>query len=447
MSTIIYTIPDLGIEEKLRERGFKENYIKKHVCKYHYIIHLLLKKYKRNGRFEDYGYARISTSFIKELLGKARYIDKPYPDWIVFRAVRHLEDFGIIKTKRYYKDQNDRVLKCKIPNQLYQRGSIVYEGFVEPLFQERLKCNKPVIPEKYKPIENLFRKVMLDKKAAQYKLNEMIENMYQTDRAKRNEFNKVVKPIMEMDSERAQNWQSKIDNFNKFWFNVDLRNGNRTYSNATNFPKDLRCYNYLKGHENKPLWELDIKNCQPLLLSIVVMDYYRELGMVIPDDVIRYKTLCETGNFVNYFRDELNNAGIKNEETLKTDLFARIFFNKESQNRTYLFKKKFDELFPSVGICISTLKKLGDGDEPHKNVSKKLTEVESGIMIERVSMKLIELGVEFFPIHDAIYTIEDYTKTVHKVILEEFQSYGIVPSVRKKKVLPVQVISLKESNL
>lgn len=426
----------MGIEEKLKQKGFKPQYIKRHACKYHYIIHLLLKKYKRKGRYEEFGYVRLSTSYYRDLFGKARYKDKPYNDWIVFRAVKHLEEFGIIKTRRYYSAQNKRVLKCKIPDSLYDRGKVVLaEEFVESTFNERLEQNKPITPDKYKPIEELYRKVKLDKIAAQAKLDEMIENRYESDRAKRDEYNRLVKPVMEMDSERAKDWQSKINNFDKFWFSAAEINGNRAYSNATNFPKDLRCYNYIQGHKGEPLWEFDIKNSQPLLLSIVVMEYYKQKGIPIPEDVLRYKALCETGNFVNYFRDLLDTAGIKHEETIKTDLFARIFFNKESLKRTYKFKQKFDEYFPSVGQCISEIKHT----EGHKAISTKLTEVESEIMIQKVSMKLIELGVEFFPLHDAIYTVEEYTEITYKVILEEFQKYDIIPKVEPTIVEEIAV--------
>jgi hypothetical protein len=438
----IITLKDLGIEDMLRKMGRSETYIERHACKYHFIINLMLRKYQ-SSKNDDNGYVRISPSYKQDLVGKARYPDKPKnPDWIIYRAIRELEEFGILETERYWCPEKSKVLNCRFTPKYIDNEVINYpKRKIEDNFLQRLIDETPRIPKKYKPIEELYKKVKLDKAAALNKLNEMVANQYKA-KPKRNDKKQIIVPIMTVD--KARIWKKKIEAFDFFRFIIIDHHGNRACSNATDFPRDLRCYNYLSGRKGEPLWELDIKNSQPLLMSILTMKWYQEQGLSIPQDVRAYKTLCENGKFYKHFEAKLNKAGIKTEDTFKTDVFARIFFNKESEKRVYAFRRKFDELFPSVGKCITAIKEERDDEEAYKELSKRLTEVESEIMLEKVSMKLIELGVEFFPLHDAIYTVEEFTETAKMVIEEEFKCYGIVPGVEAKKVVPVKIKPPKE---
>ena len=445
MKRRIITLDDLGIEDFLRKKERSEVHIERHACKYHYIVNLILRKYQ-SGRENDAGYVRLSPSFKQDLIGKARYPDKPNnPDWIVYRAIRELEEFGIIETERHWSPEKRKVLNCRLTDKYINHEVVDYPTkCIEESFLQRLKNETPTIPKKYKQIEDLYKKVKLDKNAALDKLDEMVAHQYQS-KHKRNNQRQIIVPIMT--PQKAEIWKKKIQAFDFFRFKVIDYHGNRAYSNATDFPRDLRCYNYLSGRKGEPLWELDIKNSQPLLMSILAMQWHEEQGLSIPKDLLEYKTLCENGKFYKTFRLKLRRAGIKTEETFKTDVFARIFFNKESNKRVFAFRKKFDELYPSVGACITAIKNERDNDDAYKELSKRLTEIESEIMLEKVSMKLVELGVEFFPLHDAIYTVEEFTETAKKVIEEEFKGYGIIPGVEAKKVVPVKIKPQKESNL
>lgn len=438
MKKTLITLKDLNIEEKLKQKDLSETHIKRHACKYHYIINLILRKYQSSNNNNEDGFVRISPSYKQDLVGKARYADKPKnPDWIIYRVIRELEEFGIIESERSWHPEKRKVLLCKLSDKYMDKEVVSFPTRkMEKNFLQRLKEETPNIPRKYKPIEQLYKRVKLDKNAALNKLDEMVVKQHKS-KPKRNDKNQIVVPIMTV--KKAGIWRKKISTFDFFRFSIADHHGNRVYSNSTDFPRDLRCYNYLSGRKGESLWELDIKNSQPLLMAILTMKWYEEQGLPIPKDVIEYKTLCENGKFYKTFETKLKRSGIKTEVTFKTDVFARIFFNEESNIRVYAFRRKFDKLFPSVGKCITAIKNEREDEDAYKELSKRLTEVESEIMIEKVSMKLIELGVEFFPLHDAIYTVEEYTQIVHKVILEEFKSYGIVPSVEAKKVTPEKI--------
>ena len=438
MKKTLITLKDLNIEEKLRLKDRSETHINRHACKYHYIINLILRKYQSSNNNNEDGFVRLSPSFKQDLVGKARYADKPKnPDWIIYRAIRELEEFGIIESERSWHPEKRKILLCKLSDEYMHKEVIIFpEKKIEKKFLQRIKEETPTIPKKYMPIEQLYKKVKLDKTAALNKLDEMVAKQYKS-RYKRNDKNQIVAPIMTV--KKAEIWGKKIRTFDFFRFSIADHHGKRVYSNATDFPRDLRCYNYLSGRKGESLWELDIKNSQPLLMAILTMKWYEEQCLPIPKDVIEYKTLCENGKFYKTFKTKLKRSGIKTDVTFKNDVFARIFFNEESVNRVYAFRRKFDELFPSVGQCITAIKNEREDEEAYKELSKRLTEVESEIMIEKISMKLIELGVEFFPLHDAIYTVEEHTKMAHRTILDEFKKYGIVPSVEVKKVVHVKV--------
>jgi len=56
----------------------------------------------------------------------------------------------------------------------------------------------------------------------------------------------------------------------------------RVHTNLTNLKADFR--KFLR-YEGKVLVELDIRNSQPLIASILIKDYWIQKGAIIPEDV------------------------------------------------------------------------------------------------------------------------------------------------------------------
>ena len=200
-------------------------------------------------------------------------------------------------------------------------------------------------------------------------------------------------------------------------FNVDLKGTGRVFNFLSSLPKELREFVRIN---NKPIIELDMANCQPLLF-VSLLDEVKD-----NQDVIFYKELCEAGEFYNYVRELLiaNDCEAINDKTFKVDFFAKIFFSTEKKN--YKWRQIFDKEFPSVSFMVSKLKK-----DNYKDLVCMLCRVESDIMINKVSRTLIDYNIfEFFTIHDAIYTTADNVELVFNLLVEKFNEMNLKPTIK-----------------
>src|SRR5690606_38121125 len=126
------------------------------------------------------------------------------------------------------------------------------------------------------------------------------------------------------------------------WFCHRPTEGSRVHTNLTNLNRNFRPF--LK-YEDKELVELDIRNSQPLIASILIKNWFVQRHLDIPADVKEYKKNCENGTFYDYFM-ELNGVSEEDRGEFKVQFFAEIFFSKVSKRMTKL-KKQFIEKYPN----------------------------------------------------------------------------------------------------
>ncbi|MCX6865158.1 MAG: hypothetical protein NTV46_02875, partial [Verrucomicrobia bacterium] len=157
----------------------------------------------------------------------------------------------------------------------------------------------------------------------------------------------VEKFILEKDYEMAKKLRARmtVEHF------AGARNdckvapvGWRLFHKCSRMPKDLRRILQYDGEQSV---ELDIKNCQPLLLAIYLRDHAGELK-VTPGDVDKLIEVTTTGKFYEHL-----GAGMKiDREKLKKRVCRDLLFGWRHFHCTEIFEV-FEDLFPSAARALA----------------------------------------------------------------------------------------------
>lgn len=150
-----------------------------------------------------------------------------------------------------------------------------------------------------------------------------------------------------------------------------------------------------RKHINIKMVDIDIKNCQPLLLV-----YLLKINNMLLDE--NYQLDCENGNLYENF------VGINNldRQQTKVALYKNIFFgfNKKSK-----FNKRFNELYPKTWNSLSVI------NNNDKSLASQLQNIESKLFNNLIPKK----SKHYFTLFDAIYfdsinDVKDLSKTINK---------------------------------
>ncbi|WPQ65530.1 hypothetical protein SIO70_11790 [Chitinophaga sancti] len=195
----------------------------------------------------------------------------------------------------------------------------------------------------------------------------------------------------------------------------------RLYSPLTSIKRELRQYLTLDG---KQLIGLDVVGCQLLLSAIAVENYFKSnyKGVELPDDMIEYKQISEAGLLYEKLAEQEGKTSMlqKDRSKYKQRLYKLFFFSKNSKRPNKL-QQAFKALFPSVFDMIVEIKT----NHNYNEWAKIMQEVESVLMLDSVSKKLIERGIKFLNLHDGIYfsTLEDL-KVGEEILINTFKENG-----------------------
>ena len=208
---------------------------------------------------------------------------------------------------------------------------------------------------------------------------------------------------------------------NRDWFSVPDKNTGRLFNNVTNLPRLLRPFLRLDG---KPLVEIDVANCQPLLLiSFYEGEPERE----------RFKEAVESGQFY-----EMLNAGLEKpygadkRDKLKEKVYSQIFFDRKRENPSKLCKA-FGGLFPVLYGKIEAIKHTD-----YRKVALRLQSAEAGIMLGRVVRHIAETSqIPVLTIHDSILCFEEHKDYVKQLMENAFaETLGVRPKLKFKDNRP-----------
>lgn len=168
-----------------------------------------------------------------------------------------------------------------------------------------------------------------------------------------------------------------------------IKKGNkvdRIYHSFSNVSKVAR------KHLSIKMYDIDIKNCQPLLLIALLKEMKLEYDN-------NYQYDCEAGNFYeNFITDKLTRDDVKEE------LYRTVFFN-FNENRK--INKKFRELYPNTWNSLKDIKDM------NKSLACELQNIESKLFNNLIPKK----SKHYFTLFDAIYfdNLNDVTELNNKI--------------------------------
>ena len=188
-------------------------------------------------------------------------------------------------------------------------------------------------------------------------------------------------------------------NISDLWFKVS--NEGRFYSSISNLPYtaiDFMKFNY------QSIVDIDIKNCQPLLLSSILGEC---------DGLLQYKRDVEEGIFYEKMANELNMS--RNE--FKTLSYRFIFFNP----KPLLSGKVYSSMVNLYGGVIHEINKLNNDGR----LSHKLQELESKIIVDNIG----KLNIPKLLRHDQVICLKEHKELVVKELLKEFKKLKLNPII------------------
>lgn len=234
-------------------------------------------------------------------------------------------------------------------------------------------------------------------------------------------------------------------------FNID-KTSKRFHSNVTNLAKGLRPYLRING---EPLVNIDIKNSQPYLSTIILTNPGKVSGLAenpafammlttlkvsLAEDVKMYIFLVSTGSLYEYLQVNFRLKGLNltRDETkvqVLRILFARNRPPKDPANR--LARDVFKSKFPKVHKIFSRVRGNARGDKftSFKRFAILLQRIESFLMLDVIMKRIYrELpGTIAVTVHDSIMTgiLTNNVEAVRKIMTEELTFFiGMRPQIK-----------------
>jgi hypothetical protein len=238
------------------------------------------------------------------------------------------------------------------------------------------------------------------------------------------------------------------------FYSVDQTSG-RFHSNVTNMSKELRPYLRIQGQQ---LVNIDVKNCQPYLSTIILTDpgkvswmtdnvefarLLASLRVTMTEDVKKYISLVITGQLYEYLMMRFAAAGMnltraETKQQVLRILFARNRMPKEEMNKRA--RQIFIENFPTVNTIFSKVRGQEQGNKfrNFKRFAILLQRIESFLMLDVVLKRIHkELpGVIAITIHDSIMTgiLTNEVSAVREIIEKVFSEFvGFKPVIKEEK--------------
>lgn len=241
-----------------------------------------------------------------------------------------------------------------------------------------------------------------------------------------------------------------------FFYSID-ETEKRFHSNVTNMKRELRQYLRING---KPLANLDVKNSQPYISTIILTFPSKvawlakntafqmlllSLNVSLNEDVKKYISLVVSGQFYEYLMQEFASEGLdlNRDETKKQVLRILFACNRLPKNETdRKCRLIFKDRFPTVHRIFSKVRGREQGTkfENSNRFAILLATIESHLMlnviVKRINKELP--GVIVITIHDSIMTgiLTDEVEAVRKIMTEVLTEFvGFQPQIKKEGII------------
>lgn len=207
---------------------------------------------------------------------------------------------------------------------------------------------------------------------------------------------------------------------NKKWFCYRPEPLSRVHTNLTNLKRLFR--GWLR-YEDRAFVEIDVRNSQPLLATILINQWCLDNIGIIPKDVKKYQSNCEEGLFYESFKEYKNEP---DRSKFKEKVFAQTFFSKVTNHRTSI-KEQFMSNYPTVHRAICEIKG-GLKSKSYNQFAIKLQIAEAQLIFDRINLGLLSRGKPCFNIFDSILCLPEDEELVLKTMKHEFSLIGLRPS-------------------
>ncbi|QDA59014.1 hypothetical protein [Hymenobacter jejuensis] len=207
--------------------------------------------------------------------------------------------------------------------------------------------------------------------------------------------------------------------------------GSRIYSVVTSLSSWLRPYLYRAREEHQALYNLDISNSQPFLLSILLREKY---GTQLPADAQRYIDLTCAGTFYKTIAGAMGEpyATKLEQKAFKEMFFASIFFCETLHTRNSRAGAYFREHFPVVTALIEQHK-----SPRYQALAIRMQQVEAEIIVDTVAAALQRKRIWCATIHDSIVCLAQDKDEVLQRTQDAFRAaYELTPAVSVEKLEP-----------
>jgi hypothetical protein len=181
--------------------------------------------------------------------------------------------------------------------------------------------------------------------------------------------------------------------------------------------------------------EVDVRNCQPLLLVALIKD--NELAIdnsfvsAVENGVVYDMLIGTSGKFIKFDKDgDIVSSGervLSTRESVKEEFFSAILFDLKYHSPLL---KKFKEVFPQT---FTSIKQLHSGDI---TLAAKLQRMESDIF-----NTLYPASGYFFTLYDAIFvTDESSIPQLIECIEKKFDKFGLKVKINVNKPSVIHVV-------
>jgi hypothetical protein len=443
-----------------------ESLLKKHPPKFkrpykidyfYYFIELLCDMMEYNDLDGNGGYVNLNAKLMQSIVHNYKdYLDYLLEQRIIRTDKQYIvgaKSFGYVLNKL---DYNAEIQQIEIQNFVIRKNRAKKNRAIEQ--EMRTTCAK------YSYLTKWFNdKLQIDAQGAERKIEELFPEPTGAIRGVRK--GKASRTTKKYSAKLAV---QKLATGN-FYYKID-ENVGRFHSNLTNIKKELRHY---ITYDGKPLVNIDIKNSQPLLSTILldpsfyalqkkpryiniynipssfnlltnnkhkhtyidtIIMLVKVLQSIDVKKVKRYTTIAKSGDFYQQLSKVMYPRRIFDKAEMKKLTYTVFFSNNRSiQGMHYASKRDFRKIFPDVYKVFSTIKRKN-----HRALSHILQRIESEIMIQKVCQRISyeQPILPIFTIHDSIVTTDGNQDYVSRVIEEEaFKLTGLKVSLGVERLV------------
>lgn len=246
-----------------------------------------------------------------------------------------------------------------------------------------------------------------------------------------------------VDAIKQRRWRIVRDDF-----------GNRVHSNFTSLCKSNRRQLQLKNvshisiqQDDLDLFEVDIKNCQPMLLGYLARSWFLRTARCVPSDVSDWIEICERGRFYEVLAEKAGkflDDGLPNRNWVKSNVMVAHYAKQYVVNHCELAQVEAAH-FPNVYRYLCWLRAQPiEGDirsRWYRRTALEAQRLESQILIDGVCGYLMRQWPDtiVLPVHDSLTTPSVHLPRVNNALKSVFGELKLSPLLHPTRLAELRV--------